>query len=326
MGLNLRRTAKHYHSFMEISHADLFRTESCRSLILNLKEGKTLIMKTVDLLERDKERLMTRLEKADNAEQTRAVLDDELGRIQLMYSESSEDPEMNEEAGYALSVIRAAIPLIDSTGEVKTYERSVSSPDGAFPVLPAAAGACISLAGALVLAFSSSVLMPVGMTAVIAGAAVLFLAGMRAGAKKAKPPKTDRIVDVTLDYEKIIRNLSHALAIADKNLDDAALRMQVQKEESAELQTDAGGMLQDQEMELISGLLTSAYGAPDENVSQTVISDVRFYLHKKGIEVLDYSEENRRMFARMPGKKAATLKPALVKDGKVLVKGLVTGM
>ena len=61
-------------------------------------------------------------------------------------------------------------------------------------------------------------------------------------------------------------------------------------------------------------------------MSQTVISDVRFYLHRKGIEVLDYSEENKRMFSRMPGKKAATLKPALVKDGKVLAKGLVTGM
>ena len=79
-------------------------------------------------------------------------------------------------------------------------------------------------------------------------------------------------------------------------------------------------------MELISGLLTSAYGAPGESVSQTVISDVRYYLHRKGIEVVDYSEENRRMFSRMPGKKEATLKPALVKDGKVLAKGLVTGV
>ena len=96
-------------------------------------------MKTADLLERDRERLMARLTKADNVEQTRSVFDDELGRIQLMYRESSEDPEMNEEAGYALSAIRAAIPLIDSTGEVKTYERAVSSSGGAFPILPAAA-------------------------------------------------------------------------------------------------------------------------------------------------------------------------------------------
>ncbi len=95
-------------------------------------------MKTSDLLEQDKERLMSRLSKADNVEQARSVLDDELRRIQLMYGESSEDPEINEEAGYALSAIRAAVPLIDSIGEVKTYEHAVSSSDGDFPILPTA--------------------------------------------------------------------------------------------------------------------------------------------------------------------------------------------
>ena len=283
-------------------------------------------MKTSELLERDRERLMARLAKADNAEQTKAVLDDELGRIQLMYSESSEDPEMNEEAGYALSAIRAAIPLIDSTGEVKTYERPVSSSGGAFPILPTAGGACACLGGVAALVFLPSVFVPVGLIAVIAGAVILFVAGMRDGEKHAKPLEIDRIIDVTMDHEKIYRNLSRALVIVDKNLEDAAVRMQVQKEEQAESQTDVRDVLPGQEMELISGLLASAYGAPDETVSQTVISDVRYYLHRKGIEVLDYSEENRRMFSRMPGKKAATLKPALVKDGKVLAKGLVTGM
>lgn len=283
-------------------------------------------MKTSDLLEQDKERLMNRLSKADNVEQARSVLDDELRRIQLMYGESSEDPEINEEAGYALSAIRAAVPLIDSIGEVKTYEHAVSSSDGDFPILPTAGGACACLGGAAVLAFSPSILMPVGLLAVAAGAVILFLAGMRAGKKHAKPPETDRIIDVTMDHEKIYRNLSHALVIVDKNLDDAAVRLQVQKEETAESQTDIRDLLPGQEMELISGLLTSAYGAPGESVSQTVISDVRYYLHRKGIEVVDYSEENRRMFSRMPGKKAATLKPALVKDGKVLAKGLVTGV
>jgi hypothetical protein len=184
----------------------------------------------------------------------------------------------------------------------------------------------VCVGGALVLAFSPSVLMPVGLIAVIAGAAGLFLAGIRAGKKHAKPSVPDTIIDVTMDHGKIIRNLSHALAIVDKNLDDAALRMRVEKETDAEVQTDVRGFLPDQEMELISGLLASAYGSPDENVSQTVLSDGRYYLHKKGIEVIDYSEENRRMFARMPGKKPATLRPALVKDGKILAKGLVTGM
>ena len=73
---------------------------------------------------------------------------------------------MNEEAGYALSAIRAAIPLIDSTGEVKTYERAVSSSGGGFPILPAAAGACLCIGGACLTAFFPSALMPVGLIAV----------------------------------------------------------------------------------------------------------------------------------------------------------------
>ena len=192
--------------------------------------------------------------------------------------------------------------------------------------MPTGGGVCACLGGGARLAVLPSLVVVVGSIVGLAGAASLFLAGRRAGERHAKPLEVDRIIDVTMDQEKIYRNLSHALVIVDKNLDDAAVRMQVRKEEDTESRTDVRDILPVQEMELISGLLTSAYGSPDGTVSQTVISDVRFYLHRKGIEVLDYSEENKRMFSRMPGKKAATLKPALVKDGKVLAKGLVTGM
>ena len=49
------------------------------------------------------------------------------------------------------------------------------------------------------------------------------------------------------------------------------------------------------------------------------------HLHQKGIEAVEYSEENRSWFDVIPGEKRETIRPALVKDGRLLKKGIVSG-
>ena len=56
------------------------------------------------------------------------------------------------------------------------------------------------------------------------------------------------------------------------------------------------------------------------------ISKVPFYLHQKGIEAMEYSEEYRTWFDVIPGEKKETIRPALVKDGRLLKKGIVSGV
>ena len=73
---------------------------------------------------------------------------------------------------------------------------------------------------------------------------------------------------------------------------------------------------------------TNQYKCPDhpEKLIKTIIViDVKFFLHARGIEAVDYTDEHRNWFDRMPGKKNETLRPALVMDDVLLKKGLASG-
>ena len=67
-------------------------------------------------------------------------------------------------------------------------------------------------------------------------------------------------------------------------------------------------------------------------------SQIRFYLHRKGIDVVDWAGEdavsgpggaaaaavNSAWFDMMPAYEGGTLRPALIADGKLLKKGMAS--
>jgi hypothetical protein len=54
------------------------------------------------------------------------------------------------------------------------------------------------------------------------------------------------------------------------------------------------------------------------------IEQIKYFLHRQQIEVVDYSKENEKYFDLMPGIKAATIRPAMVAQGGLLRKGLAS--
>ena len=88
------------------------------------------------------------------------------------------------------------------------------------------------------------------------------------------------------------------------------------------------------ELELLFRLLEDAYGRRGEDEqAEEEISQIRFYLHRKGIEAVDWNgdadgqngaEGRGGWFDMMPAFKSGTIRPALVSDGKLLKKGLAS--
>ena len=62
--------------------------------------------------------------------------------------------------------------------------------------------------------------------------------------------------------------------------------------------------------------LTTVYRTLDK------LADVKYYLHRHDIEAVDYSEKTESYFDVMPSSRPGTLRPALVRNGKLLKKGL----
>ena len=88
--------------------------------------------------------------------------------------------------------------------------------------------------------------------------------------------------------------------------------------------------------QLLAQLLEDAYGRRDEDEqAEEEISQIRFYLHGKNIDVVDWPGEPvgqsggeaavpAGWFDMMPAYSGGTLRPALVADGTLLKKGLAS--
>lgn len=278
-------------------------------------------MNTRDLLESDKERIFARLSQADTADRAVNVLEDELSRILLRYNESCGDSQISQQAAYSLQTVRAALALVDSAGEVRAYERTAGSNQKAAGYAgPLAIGAGTAAASVLILAMAPAVLAPAGFICLAASVVSAFIGGMNYGKAKGSRIRPDQYLEATLDYDKIYRNLWTTMSVIDQTLDDVRLK------QAALQPPDHPGTvtadIPEDELQLLTGLLEAAYSQKDQPSSQTVISDVKYYLHKKNIEVVEYSEETAKYFTRMPSSRTGTLRPALLKDGLPIQKGV----
>ena len=81
--------------------------------------------------------------------------------------------------------------------------------------------------------------------------------------------------------------------------------------------------LSEEEIELFSLVLEKAYTSRDPDARETA-GAVRFYLHGRGIEAEDFTGENAQMFEVLPAVRTGTIRPALMRGGKLIRKGLAS--
>lgn len=289
-------------------------------------------MTICEFLERDKERFMQRLSQASGADRVIQICEEELNRILLQYNESNTDKRTGEEAYYAMQTARAALPLLDTAGEAKVY--SLSSAGSGRSVsrgtaVPLTAGIGCSAGGALLLALGTGhlaalTLLPLSALFLAAGMGCIFLAGRRSADASIPQVPGETFVKAETDSEKVYHSLSMMLNVVDHNLEESSRKASISAPESgipALAGTSAASVKKD-ELQLLSGLLESAYSRPGEAYARDMISEIRFYLHRHGIELVEYSGENASLFDRMPAPEDRTIRPALRSGTVVLMRGL----
>lgn len=280
-------------------------------------------MKTREFLEQNKERILSRISQADTKERAVLAIEDELNRILYQATQSDSSPRAQEETNYAISTVRASLPLIDSIGQIRSYERTNQSlqrrQDNTyrFLLLAGAAASVVSLLLTIPLA-----IFPVPLIVMAGGIVTTFIAGSRVH-KRVKTEKNEVRLEADLDAGKIYHTLSTVLAVIDQNVQNAD-RSQRLEQTGRERQEDTGS-LSEEERTLMTNLLDSAYRISDQEESAEMIEEIRFYLHKRNVEAVDYTRETARWFDFMPGERAETLRPALVCNGKLISRGLAVG-
>ena len=313
------------------------------------------------ILEQDQERFLRALGQARTPAEASGAVRDECGRMLAAYNQEAVTDAEREAAYQMMTAVSAAASLTDSAGEPKVYVRDGEGrllPDsgGTLSVIPgagAAAGAksgkvgavkeaLSKLASPLLLAGGAAALAAGPLSAALTGSAggavsipgmlgltvlggfAMWFSGRLAAVRRAANMTFDIQTELAPDAEKIYRNLLTMTMVMDKTLSEAAGRKALAQSAGS---TESSRLEKAQEAEvinLISGILETASTLEDREAASDLISQLKYYLHSHDIEAADYSPETAYAFDRIPAQEEETLRPALIRGEKVLVKGLAT--
>ena len=288
-------------------------------------------MTLLDYLEDDKEALISSLENAGSGEAAAKVLDKRIDRLLLQYNEECASKTLQSAAASMLETLKSSTGFVCAEVDARIWDRHSETENKEKPALTG----IVLLTAGLVLVLVSLILSftlksffteiaraPLQILLLLLGMACMFFSGrMFYGQKKIKKP--DQYVEIHLSAKSLYRTLKSAVLVIDRNLMDHEREEQyTEKKNQKMIPQDAA--INMTEVDLLSGLLEASYSKDGEFALER-ISDVKYYLHNKGIEVVDMTPDNQQLFDIMPSLAEGTIRPALVSQGKVLKKGLAAG-
>ena len=292
-------------------------------------------MKMTDLLEKDKDKLLTELAGAGTADKAVVVLENEMDKLLLKHNESCDSDRERESAAYMMQAVRLSLPLIDSNGKIKVWESGQADPDegGSFKwsfLLLFLLGLALFVFGCGPLFIDSYITAEENLRnevilhggATVVGLFALYFSGyVYSRPKKAKVRNKEHQVEIKVDADKVYRNFRTAILSIDQSLEEIGAAERWNKRDQAG--SIDGKTVTPSELDLFSDLLAAAYSGDPEYALEKV-EQIKYFLHRNQIEVVDYSKDNAKYFDLMPGSKPATIRPALVAQGGLLRKGLAS--
>ena len=292
-------------------------------------------MKMTDLLEKDRENILTSITQAGTAAKAVTILENETDKLLLKFNDQCDSDREREAAAHMMQAVRLSVPMIDSAGKTKVWERG--SDDSAkkekgkvsIPFVLLTIASVLLVAYGLVPLVVASLInageqyrtqLIVRCCFVIGGMIMGFFAGAMQR-KKEKQAAKEHQVEIRPDADKIFRNYRAAIYSVDQSLEEiSAAERWSKREKAGEID---GRKATTPEIELFSDLMAASYSGDPEYALEK-IEEIKYYLHRQQIEVVDYSEATAQYFDLMPGNKAGTIRPALVADGQILKKGLAS--
>ena len=338
--------------------------------------------KMIEYLEEDRERVFSGLQTASSPEAAQAVLEKEADRLLLQYNEDCTSVRVRDAASGMMQALRSSVPFLDSMGEARVWRTGGgSSADGSggpgsgslstgaektqgagLSGILLGIGAILTAAAFFVpaLVAGGTGALPVLLRGILlpaAGGGCLYLAGRAAGkntririGKGSDPAFGEERIEITVDPEKLWNSLRGAVMVVDRNLEMTQEEEAYDRHRDLAARAGANG-ISAEEIDLFSDLLEQA-----DADSPQMAEDIRYYLHKKNVDVLSWSPMYAAWFETLPGmavpgtyagkagygfekgngngdrsgtpgaasdaEEVITIRPALAQGGKLLKKGV----
>ena len=284
------------------------------------------------LLEKDKERFLHNMAAAKSSAESVATVEEQLSRILSGYNGEEENDRIKNTAVYLIETVSSSAGLLNCDGESVIWSKSqyrpgISKPRRSawFIIFLLLGILCLVAAGGGLIYFTDSMPpsdeMMIGLGVAAAAAFFLFLAGIFS-ARKKEENRQELYAETIPDGEKTYHILLNSVLTMDRILEQVRNEELLENKKALMEEKDS---LKKEEVQLLSDLLESAYGEGNSEYGKQIISEVKFYLRRRNIDVVDYDGDNRAFFDLMPSESAGTIRPALVIAGSVIRKGLAAG-
>ena len=271
-------------------------------------------MNAVTAFEHRKEQLKEQLLAAKDTQQAVLACTMALEQTACELAQDEQDEAARQRQQAVLAVVRrvpAILQAVDARGElILPQEEETASGSGVSRYMQLAG--VFALCG---LAVYEYVTGHTGLAFVQAIGALLFVAGsLRMGGGKEERAKVRGIAYV--DAEAVIAQLTALCEAVDICMQDLALV------ERAGAVTRLSGSADDAMLDLLVALMEAKTSGRNEMAMRS-LSLAEEYLHMLGVEIIPYDEEQAALFDTLPTLSGArTVRPALVKEGKVLRRGV----
>ncbi len=268
------------------------------------------------LLKADEEKLRSEL-KADalydkDRKQSAVRLDEAFSKILLRYNAAcTDDPMRQALADCQTAAVRDMLALLTAgTAQKEISKRRFRT------------GALITLLLAVIFGLVAALLIKeyylVGCALMAAAALSAFLAGrLWYGEREVR-------VRAGLDPDVVWRTLKKTTETVDRKTAEFLDLSRGWQQEAAEATPADGPALDGESLKLVGDLLEALY-AGNGDYALRQLRQLTPWLRRQGVEVVDYGADSAELFELLPTKKAAaTQRPALVADGKLLLVGRAT--
>lgn len=293
------------------------------------------------LLEEDKERLMSEIDADRSVSNTSKVLEKEVDRLLMRYSQEPASETALAAAQQMMATVKSSLPAVESVTDVEVWQKDTPQQKQKADVI-----SVVFLAAGGALSVIPSIAHPGSVLYVLIGAVCLGLGGFLLGHKKtdksgrtsasAGGSGTDRQTKFLVDPDSAYHLMKRMIMTVDRGLEElpvydrnasgyaAGSMLPGSLASSGAERVPAGDI--DFFAELLENAYASARQEPKNRSAQEQIENIRYYMHRKGIDAVDFSDAcERNWFEFLPsGGSRITLRPALVREGKLLKKGLAS--
>lgn len=266
-----------------------------------------------------KDALISRIRESKSLYETGSVIGEAFETMQYQYLSQGDNAHLADKLADFMNMAKASFPLIESVNKYKLWENA----EGDKPKKKSPVRGLVALLIGLVLIFGplgyymflynvEFAVMKSHIAVMLGGAFVILVAGfMLFHRRKTKLKAT---VEISVDPEDIAKRLEEMVKVIDSMLEKEKQANAVQKQliDSA-INPDEATMF---------SYLMEAKLSGDGEFALEQLEEVERYLAKQDVILVNYIKGNEKYFDFLEGEETKTIRPALVRNGQIIGKGL----